>query len=142
MKQHTIKVTILLENSLWIALFERTDNAGFAAARHIFGGEPTDPELYEFISTNYQLLKFTIPQSFKLIIKRKNPKRVLREVKREMERAKEGLAAASHAQEALRLEIEKNKKMKKTINKEEKQAQADAKFQQKQTKKKQKHRGH
>ncbi len=45
MKQYTIKVTILLENSFWIGLFERNDSEGYAVARKIFGGEPTDNEL-------------------------------------------------------------------------------------------------
>ncbi|WP_202801011.1 DUF2992 family protein [Candidatus Regiella insecticola] len=48
-----IKITVLLKNSLWIALFERTDDKGYAVARTVFGDEPTAPELYEFISTHF-----------------------------------------------------------------------------------------
>ncbi len=32
-KQYTIKVTVLLENSFWIGLFERNDDEGYAVAR-------------------------------------------------------------------------------------------------------------
>ncbi len=141
-KQYIIKVTVLLENSFWIGLFERNDNEGYAVARKIFGSEPTDPELYDFVLTHFDELKFTEPQNFKLLIKRKNPKRVQREVRREMKRAKLGMSNTTHAQEVLRLDLEKNKKVKKTISKAEKAARLEEKFQQKQSKRKKKQRGH
>lgn len=141
-KQYTIKVTVLLENSFWVGIFERNDSEGYAVARKIYGGEPTDAELYEFVLTNFDELKFTEPQEFKLDIKRKNPKRVQREVRREMEKAKLGLPGTTHAQEMLRLDLEKNKKLKKTTSKAEKEARLEEKFQQKQAKRKKKHRGH
>jgi 2'-5' RNA ligase len=141
-KQYTIKVTVLLENSFWVGIFERNDNKGYAVARKIFGNEPTDAELYDFILTNFDKLKFTEPQNFKLVIKRKNPKRMQREVRHEMKKAKQGLPSTTHAQETLRLDLEKNKKLKKITSKAEKKAHQDKKFQQKQEKKKKKHRGH
>src|SRR3990167_8527725 len=127
-KQYTIKVTVLLENPFWVGLFERNDNESYAVARKIFGGEPTDAELYDFILTHFDELKFTEPQDFKLVIKRKNPKRMQREVRREMEKAKSGLASTTHAQEVLRLDLEKNKKLKKTISKAKKDARQEEKF--------------
>lgn len=141
-KQYTIKVTVLLENSFWAGLFERNDNEGYAVARKIFGGEPTDAELYEFVLTHFDELKFTEPQEFKLVIKRKNPKRVQREVRHEMEKAKKGLPSTTHAQEVLRLELEKNKKLKKVTSRTEKEARQEEKFRQKQEKRKKKLRGH
>lgn len=141
-KQYTIKVTVLFENTFWVGLFERNDKEGYAAARKIFGGEPTDAELYDFVLTHFDELKFTEPQDFKLIIKRKNPKRMQREVRREMEKAKQGLPSTTHAQDVLRLDLEKNKKLKKVISKAKKEARLEEKFQQKQTKRKKKHRGH
>lgn len=141
-KQFTIKVTVLLENSFWVGLFERNDNEGYAVARKIFGGEPTDAELYEFVLTHFDELKFTEPQEFKLVIKRKNPKRVQREVRYEMEKAKKGLPSVTLAQEVLRLELEKNKKLKKVTSRTEKEARQEERFRQKQEKKKKKQRGH
>lgn len=141
-KQYTIKVTVLLEKVFWVGLFERNDDAGYAAARKIFGSEPTDAELYDFVITNFNELKFTEPQDFQLIIKRKNPKRKQREVRREMENAKKGLPSTTHAQEVLRHELEKNKILRKSISKTEKEARLEKLFQQKQEKRKKKHRGH
>ncbi len=141
-QQQIIKVTVMLEKSFWIGLFERNDEQGYAVARKIFGDEPTDAELYQFILMNYNELKFTEPQEITLIIKRKNPKRIQREVKREMEQAKKGLTNTTHAQEVLRLELEKNKKVRKIISRVEKQRQLNEKFILKQEKKKKKQRGH
>lgn len=53
MKQAIIKATVLLEKFLWVVIFERTDKKGYAVARTVFGNEPTDPELYEFISSHF-----------------------------------------------------------------------------------------
>ena len=141
-KQYTIKVTVLLESPFWIGLFERNDNEGYGVARKIFGDEPTDAELYQFVSMHFDELKFTEPKDFKLIIKRKNPKRMQREVRHEMAKAKKGLSSTTHAQEVLRLELEKSKKIKKSTSKAEKEALLEEKFQQKQAKRKKKHRGH
>jgi len=138
-----IKVTVLLENSFWVGIFERTDEANFAVARKVFGAEPTDAELYEFITHHYEELNFSASQDFKLVIKRMNPKRLQREVKKEMEKAKAGTnKKESFAQETLRLELEKNKKIKKQKSKLEKENKEQEKFDLKQAKRKQKHRGH
>lgn len=142
MKKYAIKVTVLLENSLWVGLFERNDNESYAVARKVFGDEPTNAELYDFVLTHFDELKFTEPRDFKLTIKRKNPKRMQREVRYEMKKIEKGLPNTTYAQEILRLDLEKNKKIKKTVSTAEKIADQEKKFQQKQEKRKKKHRGH
>ncbi len=140
---YTINVTVLLENSLWAGIFERDDDEGYAVARKIFGSEPSDAELYDFVSHHYIELKFSEPQKeIKLIIKRKNPKRVLREVKKQIKKSSNNHVPMTRAEEALKLELEKNKKQRHQISRAEKLAKAEVKFQLKQQKKKQKHRGH
>lgn len=143
MKKQTIKVTVLLENSFWVGIFERTDEKNYSVARNIFGKEPTDAALYAFISHHYHELKFTVPQDFTLVIKRMNPKRMQREVRKEMEKAKkQERPKESIAQETLRLELEKNKKIKKVQSKFAKETEEAKKFALNQAKRKQKHRGH
>ena len=137
-----IKVTVTLEGPFWVGIFERVDDDGLAAARVIFGKEPTDPELYQYILANYNALRFSQPQTFQLVIKRKSPKRVQREVRREMERAKSGLSNTTYAQDVLRAEIEKNKIIKKSISKAEKESEAALRFEKRQEKKKRKRSGH
>lgn len=141
-KKYTIKVTVLLEKSIWTAIFERNDSEGFAVARKIFGNEPTDPELYNFILMNFPELHFTEPQRFDLVIKRKNPKRIQREVRIEMKKIKSSFPKETFAQEILRIDLEQNKKKKRSISSAERARILNEKFLIKQEKKKKKHRDH
>ncbi len=138
----TIKATIFFEKHFWVGTFERIDKEGYAIARHIFGSEPSDPEVYEFVLNNYYELKFGNAKEINIQIKRKNQKRVQREVRREMERIKETTQPSTLAQNYMREELEKKKKEKKSISSAEKQAYKDEQFVLKQKKKKEKHRGH
>lgn len=69
-----------------------------------------------------------------------NPKRVQREVRREMARMKETLKPSTLAQDYMREEIEK--KEKKSVSSAEKQARKDEQFFLRQEKRKENHRGH
>lgn len=138
----TIKATIFFEKRFWVGTFERTDKEGYAVARHIFGAEPSDPEIYEFVLNHYQELKFGEAKEIHIQIQRMNPKRVQREVRREMERMKETTKPSTLAQDYMREEIEKRKKEKKSISSAEKQAYKDEQFSIKQQKRKEKHKGH
>lgn len=137
----TIKATIFLDKRFWVGTFERTDKEGYAVARHIFGAEPSDPEVHEFILNHYHELKFGEAKNITIQIQRMNPKRVQREVRREMARMKETSKPSTLAQDYMREEIEKKKKVKKSINSAEKQARKDEQFSIKQEKRKEKHRG-
>lgn len=138
----TIKATIFFENRFWVGTFERTDKEGYSLARYIFGAEPTDPEIYDFVLNHYHELNFGELKEFTLEIKRKNPKRVQREVRREMEKIKETTRPSTLAQDYMREELEKKKKEKKHKSSAEKQARKDEQFAIKQQKKKEKHQGH
>lgn len=138
----TIKATIFFEKRFWVGTFERTDKEGYAVARHIFGGEPSDPEIYDFVLNHYHELKFGESKNINIEIHRMNPKRVQREVRREMEKMKETTKPSTLAQEYMREEIEKNKKEKKKLGSAEKQARKEAQFSLKQEKRKEKRRGH
>jgi len=138
----TVKATIFFEKRFWVGTFERTDKEGYAIARHIFGGEPSDPEIHEFVLNHYHELKFGEAKEINIHIKRMNPKRVQREVRREMARMKETAQPSTLAQDYMREEIEKKKKEKKGISSAEKQARKDEQFSLKQAKRKEKHRGH
>lgn len=138
----TIKATIFFEKRFWVGTFERTDKEGYSVARYIFGAEPTDPEIYDFVLNHYHELNFGELKEFTLEIKRKNPKRVQREVRREMEKIKETTRPSTLAQDYMREELEKKKKEKKHKSSAEKQARKDEQFAIKQQKKKEKHQGH
>jgi len=138
----TIKATIFFEKRFWVGIFERTDKEGYAIARHIFGGEPSDSEIHEFVLNHYHELKFGELKEVGIQIQRMNPKRVQREIRREMERMKETAKPSTVAQDYMREEIEKKKKEKKGVSSAEKQARKDEQFMIKQQKRKEKQRGH
>lgn len=137
-----IVATIFFEKQFWVGTFEQADKEGYAVARHIFGGEPSDQEVYDFVLSEYQNLQFGAPQEFTLKIRRMNPKRLKREVKKEMERLKESSRPSSHAQDYMREEIEKKKLSRKAGRKEKKDLYKQEQFELKQAKKKKKHKGH
>lgn len=138
----TIKATIFFEKKFWVGTFERTDREGYAVARHIFGGEPSDPEIHEFVLNHYLELKFGEAKEISVQIQRMNPKRVQREVRREMAKMKEDTKPSTLAQDYMREEIEKKKKESKSLSSAQKQARKDEQFALKQEKRKEKHRGH
>jgi hypothetical protein len=138
----SIKATIFFEKRFWVGTFERTDREGYAVARHIFGGEPSDAEIHEFVLSHYHELQFGELREVTIEIRRMNPKRVQREVRREMEKMKDASGPSTFAQDYMREEIEKKKMVKKGISSQEKQARKDRQFALKQEKRKEKQRGH
>ncbi len=138
----TIKATIFFDKRFWVGTFERIDKEGYAVARHIFGVEPSDHDVNEFVLNHYCELNFGEAKEINIQIQRMNPKRVQREVRREMARIKETTRPSTLAQDYIREEIEKKKKEKKAISSAEKQARKGEQFFLKQKKRKEKHRGH
>lgn len=101
-----------------------------------------DPEVHEFVLNHYCELKFGEAKEITIQIQRMNPKKVQREVRREMARIKETSRPSTLAQDYMREEIEKKKIEKKAISSAEKQSRKEEQFCLKQEKRKEKHRGH
>lgn len=138
----SIVAKIYYEKGLWRGLFERTDIDGYTAAKKIFGAEPSDAEVYDFVLHHYDELNFGEQKEFILTVKRENPKRVRRELRKEMERLKETSRPSTFAQDYMREQQELHKKSRKKASTHEKRAQAEEKFAKKQQKKKKKQKGH
>lgn len=133
------KLTVYFDDPFWIGVFEREDETGFRVSRVVFGSEPTDAELYEYVQREYTNLDFGKPiQGQVRIVRRKNFKRMQREVRREV--YQEGVG--TKAQEAMRLQLELNKKERKVVTREQREMEKALKFKMKQEKKKEKRRGH
>jgi hypothetical protein len=140
--QNSIKLTILFQEKFWVGIFERQDEQGYAVARAIFGPEPTDPEVSIFLLRDYTNLRFTTPdkEDKPAVREYKNPKRQLREV-RQIQK-KQPAATVSKAQDALRIELEKNKITRKKVSGAQRRLEEQKQFEIKQEKKKEKLRGH
>jgi hypothetical protein len=135
----SIKLSILLETQWWVGIFERVDEHGYVVARHIFGAEPSDAEVYQFVLHHQEQLKFSRPLDDTVpVIKKLNPKRLAREVRAQQDKG----VNMGKAYDALRIDQEKNKKEKKTLSAAEKEQSKQNKFELKQQKRKEKHQGH
>lgn len=134
-----MKLTILFDNPFWVGIFERREVSYYAVAKTIFGAEPSDQEIYQFILTSFDSLKFSTPRKDDgKVIKVKNYKRRYREVKNIIEKG----TKVFKAQDAIRVELEKNKLERKKNRKEMERKKEEKKFNIKLLKKKAKHRGH
>lgn len=137
----SIKLTVLFNKPFWIGVFEVYENKGYKVCKVTFGAEPKDEEIHQFILKEFKNLKFSSIISNldkKLFIKRENPKRLQRKVRKETKN--EGVG--TKAQIALKKQYEESKLINKRINKERKNKMEERKFQLKQIKKKEKHKGH
>ena len=76
------KVSHFLD-SFWVGMAERKDETGYRAARVVFGSEPTDAEVYQFILGHYDQVQFGSPiQSQQIVRKRMKSRRAQREARK------------------------------------------------------------
>lgn len=137
--KNTIKLTIFYNRQFWIGIFENTIDQNYTVAQHIFGAEPSDAVLYDFLLKFGNSLKYTKPQN-NIATKeiKENPKRRLRRAKKEICQK----VFATKAQQALKTEHEQQKIIIKQNRKLKKIEKAENKFILQQEKRKKKHRGH
>ena len=133
------KLTVYFEEPFWVGVFERIEDGKLFVAKVTFGAEPKDYDIQEFVLKHYYDLQFS--PAVETIVKKdkkNHPKRVLRDVKKQLQN--NGIGTKS--QQALKLQHELKKEEYKSNSKHKKQMDAEQKFKLKQQKKKAKHRGH
>jgi len=132
------KLTVYFEDPFWVGVFEREDETGYCVSRVVFGSEPTDAELYEYVQREYSHLEFSQPVKDQIrIVQRKNFKRMQREARREVYE----VGIGTKAQQAMKQQIESNKKEHQVKSREQQEQEKLLRFRLKQEKKKEKHRG-
>lgn len=133
------QLTVFFESPFWVGVFERQEDGMLQTARVVFGAEPKDFEVYEFVLREYAALKWSRPIPLEEKEKRmRNPKRVQRDVQKAMKRK----GISTKAQEAMRLERDANKLERKGASKTEREYQKRMRFEKRQEKKKEKRKGH
>lgn len=133
------KLTVFFEDPFWVGVFERSYDCKLEVARVVFGSEPKDYEIYEYVLEKYTRLRFTKPVAAeKTVMKRINPKRLQRKIQREIK----STGIGTKAQIAMKLEYEAKKEERKIIKKQRKNEIQKIKFKKKQQKKKDKKKGH
>ena len=131
-------LTVLFEDPFWIGLFELADREGLRICKVTFGAEPSEREIMEFIDRNGHRLRYSQAVDTSTTLEnRKNPKRQLREARRQT--IPQGIGTKS--QQALRQHQEQNKTVRLQRSKAEREAEQQRRFELRQAKKKEKHRG-
>ena len=134
------RLTVFFDNPFWIGVFEKKSKNRYKICKVNFGGsEPKDYDIYDFILKNYSKLKFTSSlEDFDIEKKRINPKRMQREINKELQ----SKGIGTKAQQALKSKQEEQKLKRKSQSKKRREEEKIRQFQLKQDKRKRKHRGH
>jgi hypothetical protein len=140
-REAKMRLLVYFDGQFWTALFERNTLNGFCANRYVFGSEPKDGEILEFVNT-YLVDFLNTPSSFlenanESVKKKLNPKRLSKLARKEINAS----PVSTKAQQALQLQLETAKKEKLIISKEKREELANYKRKIASDKKKQKHKG-
>ena len=98
------KLTVFFEDPFWVGIFERIESGKLSVCRVVFGSEPKDYEVWEYLLKNYSRLRFS--PSVETVVKKEsvNPKRLQRQIRKET--AATGIGTKS--QQALQMQREEN----------------------------------
>ena len=137
MEKITGKLTVFFDDPFWVGVFERIEENKLSVCRVVFGAEPKDYEVYDFILKNYSNLKFS--SSIEVEVKKgnANPKRLQREARKQVKQ----VGIGTKSQLALQQQREEMKLERKTKIRQRRELEKQRKFELKQVKRKQKHRG-
>ncbi|AWN19555.1 YjdF family protein [Streptococcus sobrinus] len=142
-----MKMTVYFDGGFWFALLEYQDKKlGYQAFRYAFGKEPKDKEVLNFVHRRLshwmrrqEELGLVIDEPDKSMSHKSiNPKRMQREVSKQMKKP----VLSSKAQQAMQASYELLKQKKKASKRQQKQEYKERQFQLKQEKRRQKKKGH
>lgn len=131
------RLTVFYEEPFWIGVSERVENGKLTVAKHTFGAEPSMADIYEFVLNHSYEQKYSLPMDANIKKEYTNPKRRQREVRKMT--AQKGIGTKS--QQALQMQREEKKIERKLIGKEQKEAEKQRRFELRQKKKREKHKG-
>lgn len=129
--------TVFFDGQFWIGVFENVTGEKLAVCKVTFGAEPKPSEIYDFILANYSRLKFSPEITVTVGTGSKNPKRLQREAKKQMQ----NVGIGTKSQQALKLQQESMKIQRHNVRKENREKEKQYQFELKQQKKKAKHKG-
>lgn len=133
----SITLTVFHDGQFWVGIFERVEGESLCAARIVFGAEPSNEEILQFIQNRWNRLRFSPSVELERKKTASNPKRRQRNAAKEAARAQ----PSTKAQIALAEMRAEGKQANRTRSSAEKKTEADARFRLKTEKRKQKHRG-
>ena len=134
------KMTVYFEGQFWVGVYQRKTEKELEAAKIIFGAEPKDYDVYSYILKNWHKIRFSnaILIDHKHLPGKINPKRMQRTISKQIAAPK---PVSTKAQEALKFEHEKKALERKSSQKLKSEIEKERKFELRQSKKKEKHKG-
>ena len=124
-------LTVYHDGQFWVGLVKHAENGRF-------GAEPSDGEILQFVMTKWEKLVFFGDEPAKTREPAKNPKRRIREASKALKQP----AMSTKAQQALTDQRETRKRESIHARSQRRAENAEARFEQRRIKRKQKHRGH
>ena len=132
-------LTVYFDPPFWVGLYQREDENSCRVCKITFGGEPKDQEVLDWFLRHWRELRFSPPVARDREVNRlPNPKRMRREARK----ATQIIGTGTKAQQALQLQREQMKILRKADSKERREAEQERKLALRQEKRRQKHRGH
>lgn len=138
MNESSVKLIVYFDDPFWGGVFERIEDGALSVCKMTFGAEPKDYEVWEFILRHYCELKFSSAVKTEQKQTADNPKRRQRNAKKQLQAA--GIGTKS--QQALAAQREKLITESKKASKQQREAEQQRRFDIRQQKRKEKHKGH
>lgn len=138
MKTTGVRLTVFFEEPFWVGVFERRDGSELSVSRVVFGAEPKDAEVWDFVLHGYYGLHFSPSVDAPVRERAVNPKRMQRQARRQTQSAGVG----TKSQQALQLQREQMKTERHQFTREQLLAEQERQFALRQHKRREKHRGH
>ena len=131
-------LTVYHDGQFWVGLAEHVEDGRYGAARIVFGAEPSDEEILRFVVSKWEKLPFFGGKPAEASKPARNPKRRAREAAKTLKQP----AMSTKAQQALAAQREAMKRESARARSQRRADEAEARFERRKLKRKQKHRGH
>ena len=131
-------LTVYHDGQFWVGLAEHVEDGTYGVARIVFGAEPSDEEILQFVISKWARLAFSGDEPAEASEPARNPKRRAREASRALRQP----AMGTKAQQALASRRETMKRESVRARSRRRADEAEARFEQRKLKRKRKHRGH
>lgn len=131
-------LTVYHDGQFWVGLAEHVEGGSYGVARIVFRAEPSDGEILRFVTSEWAKLSPFGDEATETSKPAKNPKRRAREASKALKQP----AMSTKAQQTLAAQREAMKRESAQARIQRRADEAEARFEQRKLKRKQKHRGH
>ena len=131
-------LTVYHDGQFWVGLAEHVEDGRDGVARIVFGAEPSDEEVLQLVVNKWERFSFFGDEIAETSKPAKNPKRRARETAKALKQP----AMSTKAQQTLANQRETMKRESAQARSQRRADEAEARFEQRKLKRKQKHRGH